>query len=205
MKLKYNESDIIDKYKKFKDTLGGQVPSNTELKKFIDENLENSDELEKWLPSDFKDHPSIVGRVKDPTYKQWACKLNNVWHHLARKVNEDVKTNQDRYSLIYSPNGFIIPGGRFTELYYWDTYWIVNGLLLCEMRDTARGMIDNIVSMVIRFGFMPNGGRVYYLNRSNPPMLVLMALSYYEATDDFEYIKSIMPVRSNVHMNKTPV
>ena len=74
----------------------------------------------------------------------------------------------DRHSLLHLPNPFIVPGGRFRETYYWyitplishfspynhilpvdrDTYWIVEGLLLCGMNDTARGMIENLAYMV---------------------------------------------------------
>lgn len=193
-KLKYTESDILSKYKDLKNNNNGKVPSNSELIKFIDENLEDGDELEEWVPPDFTETPSILNRIKDTNYKSWASGLNHVWKTLARKVKEDVKKNPDRYSLIYVPNGFVIPGGRFRELYYWDTYWIVNGLLLCDMKVTARGVIDNIISLVNEVGFMPNGGRVYYLNRSQPPMLPLMVLSYYRATNDFDYVTKVIAV-----------
>lgn len=193
-KLKYPESEILAKYKTIKDKYGGNVPSHLELLNFIDEHLEDGDELDAWHPPDLRRIPSIVNRIADRNYKVWAYKLNLVWKTLARKVKDDVRTNPDDYSLIWVPNGFIIPGGRFRELYYWDTYWIVNGLLLCDMNTTARGVIDNIVSLVKQFGFMPNGARIYYLNRSQPPMLILMALSYYRATNDFEYVRSIITV-----------
>lgn len=61
-----------------------------------------------------------------------------------------------------------------TEFYYWDSYWIIEGLLLCDMPVTVKGMIENFLSMVERYGFIPNGGRVYYLMRSQPPMLIPM-------------------------------
>ncbi|XP_015377150.1 PREDICTED: trehalase-like [Diuraphis noxia] len=196
-KLKYNESVILYKYKQFKDSFNGAVPPKENLTKFVNENLEDGDELEIWTPPDFTESPSIVNRIKDKNYKQWALGLNQVWKTLARKVKEDVKLHPDRYSLIWVPNGFAIPGGRFTELYYWDTYWIVNGMLLCDMSSTARGVIENILSMVDRFGFMPNGGRVYYLNRSQPPMVTLMVSSYYKATNDFEYVKKVISSLDN--------
>jgi len=195
-KLKCTESEILTDYKTLKDAYNGNVPPLTELVKFIDEHLEDGDELEVWNPPDFSETPSIANRIRDQNYKQWALGLNQVWKTLARKVKDDVRIHPDQYSLIWVPNGFFIPGGRFRELYYWDTYWIVNGLMLCDMKDTARGVIDNIISLVNQFGFMPNGGRSYYLNRSQPPMLILMALSYYKETDDFDYIKKILPVSS---------
>ncbi|XP_050432885.1 trehalase-like isoform X2 [Adelges cooleyi] len=192
-KLKYTESEILEKYYKLKQYNNNQVPSNAELSKFVDENFVDGDELEEWVPSDFTENPSIGNRIRDQDYKQWAYSLNHVWKTLARKVKDDVKSHPDKYSLIWVPNGFVIPGGRFRELYYWDTYWIVRGLLLCDMRKTAQGVIDNIISMVNRFGFMPNGSRVYYLNRTQPPMLILMVLAYYQATNDFDYVKSVLP------------
>ena len=55
------------------------------------------------------------------------------------------------------------------------------------MYETARGMIDNFLSVIDRFGFIPNGGRVYYLARSHPPLLSGMIKSYVDATKDFSY------------------
>lgn len=69
---------------------------------------------------------------------------------------------------------FNIRNNLLTEFYYWDSYWVIEGLLICGMKDTARGMINNFLSMVERFGFIPNGGRIYYLMRSHPPLLIPM-------------------------------
>lgn len=189
-KLKFTESEILTKYDQLKKINRNNLPPNTELIKFINENFEDGNELENWSPPDFTENPPIFNRIKDQSYKQWAYKLNAVWKTLGRKIKDDVKVNPDKYSLLWVPNGFIIPGGIFKELYYWDSYWIVNGLLLCGMKTTARGVIENIISLINQFGFMPNGNRVYYLNRSQPPMVILMALSYYKATGDFNFIKN---------------
>jgi alpha,alpha-trehalase len=64
--------------------------------------------------------------------------------------------------------------GRFREFYYWDTYWIVKALLHCDMSTTVKGIIENFLSMVRTHGIVPNGGRIYYLKRSQPPFLTLM-------------------------------
>lgn len=189
-KLKYNESEILEKYEDLKRSIGSGDNLHFILSKFVDENFEDGDELEMWVPPDFTSNPSIINRIADPEYRQWALALNEVWKTLARKIKEDVKIHPELYSLIWVPNGFCIPGGRFRELYYWDTYWIVNGLLLCDMKQTAKGIIENIISMVNRFGFMPNGNRVYYLNRSQPPLLILMVFNYYQSTKDFNFIRT---------------
>lgn len=197
MKLLHTESEIISKYKMFKNNYNGVVAPNLELHNFVFDHLTGGDELEQWLPTDYVKRPPIVDRIKHAEYSSWAMSINKLWYSLARKVKDDVKTHPDMYSLIWVPNGFIIPGERFGELYYWDTYWIVKGLLLCDMKETAKGIIDNIVYLVEKFGFMPNGARIYYVTRSQPPMLIQMASVFYESTNDFEYIESVISVSPN--------
>lgn len=79
-------------------------------------------------------------------------------------------------------------GGRFKELYYWDTYWIIVGLLHSQMNETARGMLLNFFSLIDRYGFVPNGNRLYYLTRSQPPQLTSMVKAYIDATGDDKII-----------------
>ena len=81
-------------------------------------------------------------------------------------------------------------GGRFREFYYWDTYWIIQGLLLSEMYDTTRGILRNFLSMVDTYGFVPNGGRVYYVQRSQPPLLIPMVDSYVTRTGDITFLEN---------------
>lgn len=90
-------------------------------------------------------------------------------------------------------NGVIVPGGRFSEFYYWDSYWIILGLLHSEMHATAKGMIRNYFSMIKRYGFMPNGGRLYYLTRSQPPLLCDMVKTYVDMTGDYDIIPEAVP------------
>ncbi|VDO39789.1 unnamed protein product [Onchocerca flexuosa] len=98
-----------------------------------------------------------------------------------------------RTSLIHVPEEFIVPGGRFREFYYWDAYWIVKGLAVCGLHNAIKKMITNFVTVVDRYGFVPNGGRIYYLARSQPPLLIPMAYEYYELTNDLEFINQILP------------
>eukprot|EP00064_Thunnus_orientalis_P008203 superscaffoldBa00000962_g8226 len=72
-----------------------------------------------------------------------------------------------------------------------DSYWVINGLLLSEMTDTAYGMIQNFLYLN-RYGFVPNGGRIYYEGHSQPPFLTLMVESYYQATKDKEFLGDFM-------------
>lgn len=66
---------------------------------------------------------------------------------------------------------------------------MVLGLLHSEMFTTTRGMLSNFVSIVDRFGFIPNGGRLYYLGRSQPPLLIPMVKEYLDATNDVQFLR----------------
>ncbi|MGH0115000.1 UNVERIFIED_CONTAM: hypothetical protein FKN15_067861 [Acipenser sinensis] len=168
---------------------GGKA-SVAQLREFLDSFFEApGQEFEPWTPADWHSGPQFLERISDPSLRSWAAELHALWKSLGRKVRADVKNHPELYSQIYTPNPIIVPGGRFRELYYWDSYWVINGLLLSEMKDTARGMIDNFFHLVRRYGFIPNGGRVYYEQRSQPPFLTLMVESYYQSTLDKEFLR----------------
>ncbi|EZA62647.1 hypothetical protein DMN91_007675 [Ooceraea biroi] len=165
------------------------APNRDQVAAFVAQNFAEQDELENATLPDWTENPKILKSIGDPTYREWAKNLNLIWKELARRLNHDVVVDIQRHSLIYVNNTFIIPGGRFREFYYWDSYWIIEGLLLCDMHDTVKGMIENFLSMVDRFGFVPNGGRIYYLSRSQPPLLIPMVAKYYEFTGDRKFLR----------------
>ncbi len=74
----------------------------------------------------------------------------------------------------------IVPGDRFRESYYWDSAWAIKGLLISGMRSTAWGLVCNLLSDVDKYGFVPNGGRIYYRGRSQPPLLTEMVYDMIE-------------------------
>ena len=138
--------------------------------------------------SDWKEHPKILDKIRDPKYKNWAKHLCGLWNDLVRKMNNNADINNQRYSLIYLKEQLVVPGGRFREVYYWDTYWSIEGLLQCEMFNTTKHVLENLLQFVNMYGFVPNGGRKYYENRSQPPFLTLMVLRYWEATKDAHFV-----------------
>lgn len=73
------------------------------------------------------------------------------------------------------PRPFVVPGGRFREMYYWDSYFSMLGLPLAGRQDLVEDMIANFGSLLDRYGRIPNGTRTYYLSRSQPPFFYLMA------------------------------
>lgn len=98
---------------------------------------------------------------------------------------------EDDGTLIGLPHPFTVPNlSNFKELYYWDTYFINEGLLSAGYGIQAKNNVDNILYLVEKFGFMPNGNRTYYLKQSQPPFLSLMVLSVYECTHDIKWLES---------------
>ena len=79
-----------------------------------------------------------------------------------------------RSSLLPLPYPYVVPGGRFGEIYYWDSYFTMLGLEESGRHDLALGMVRNFASLVDRYGHVPNGNRTYYLSRSQPPFLAAM-------------------------------
>ncbi|XP_052370194.1 trehalase isoform X2 [Oncorhynchus keta] len=146
-------------------------------------------EFAPWSPPDWHDKPQFLAGIADAELRSWAEKLHHLWKSLGRKFSSDALAHPERYSQIFTPHPFVVPGGRFRELYYWDSYWVINGLLLSEMTDTARGMILNFIHLINRYGFIPNGARVYYERRSQPPFLSLMVESYYQTTNDTDFLR----------------
>lgn len=164
-------------------------PTVTDIKAFLKNNFNEQGELDDWTPSDFTTDPPFLNKISDWGTRKLARALVQIWPKLARKIKTSVEKYPDRHSLIAVPNGFIVPGGRFKEIYYWDSYWVIRGLLISEMKETSRGMIENMLSFVKRYGFVPNGSRVYYLNRSQPPLLSFMVKLYIDATSNLKWLK----------------
>ncbi|KAJ8664616.1 hypothetical protein QAD02_006278 [Eretmocerus hayati] len=164
-------------------------PSRGQLEQFVNDYFIYHNGLINTTLPDWTPIPRLAGRVQNIAYREWVLTLNELWKGLARRIDPDVKRHPEKHSLIYVDNTFIIPGGRFTEFYYWDTFWVIKGLLLSDLFDTARGMIENFLSMVKTYGFVPNGGRVYYLMRSQPPLLIPMVDAYLHATGDWDFVE----------------
>ncbi|XP_048199901.1 LOW QUALITY PROTEIN: trehalase [Perognathus longimembris pacificus] len=146
-------------------------------------------ELEPWAPEDWHGSPRLLQRISDARLRAWAGQLHQIWRKLGKKIKPEVLSRPERFSLIYSPHPFIVPGGRFLEFYYWDSYWVMEGLLLSEMTRTVEGMLRNFLSLVKTYGHVPNGGRVYYLQRSQPPLLTLMMDRYLSHTYNVSFLR----------------
>ena len=111
--------------------------------------------------------------------------IKNGWDGCVRYFPEDKDT------LIGLPYPYIVPtpAGRWNEMYYWDTFFTCKGLLLTEREELVKNCTDNMLYLVDRFGFMPNGNRTYYLSQSQPPFLSMMVKDVYKVYQDKAWLK----------------
>ena len=83
----------------------------------------------------------------------------------------------------------MVPGGRFREVYYWDSYFTMLGLVESGRTDLVRGMLDNFAYLIRTVGHIPNGNRTYYLGRSQPPYFGAMVGLYARAADSTQALR----------------
>ena len=96
--------------------------------------------------------------------------IDQLWPVLTREPQDHIPWS----SLLALPQAYIVPGGRFSETYYWDSYFTMLGLAESGRHDMLKCMADNFAWMIERYGHIPNGNRTYYLSRSQPPVFALM-------------------------------
>lgn len=108
-----------------------------------------------------------------------------LWPVLTRPADDRSRIT----SLIPLPNEYVVPGGRFREVYYWDSYFTFLGLEASGRTDLMRNVLDNFAHLVETVGHIPNGNRTYYLGRSQPPYFAAMVGLYASATDSTEALR----------------
>lgn len=113
------------------------------------------------------------------------------------KVNVRKLTGQSapaqESGLLYLPYPYVVPGGRFNEMYGWDSYFILLGLLHDGQLPLAKSMTENFLYEVRHYGKVLNANRTYYLTRSQPPFLSRMVMDVYRATGDTAWMKQSLP------------
>jgi alpha,alpha-trehalase len=96
--------------------------------------------------------------------------IDRLWKVLERKP-DDQRPYTSRLPL---PGRYIVPGGRFNEIYYWDSYFTMLGLQESGEHELVASMVDNFAYLIDQYGHIPNGNRSYYLSRSQPPFFAAM-------------------------------
>jgi alpha,alpha-trehalase len=147
--------------------------SMSECKSIVDTKLAAASVL--YLPADF-DIPPSVQQLQQQCNVQ-AKHLPTVIQHLGEVDPATI----DPAGLLYLQNKYVVPGGRFNEMYGWDSYFIIRGLVRDNRIDLAQGMVENFFFEIEHYGALLNANRTYYLTRSQPPFLTSMILAVYEA------------------------
>ncbi len=144
--------------------------SLTDCKTFEDVKTEGEPML--YLPANAGTPPGLGDM-------QQRCRVDV--EHLPAMISEQSLGKIQRHGLLYLANPYVVPGGQFNEMYGWDSYFIIRGLLRDQRRDLAKGMVENFFYEIQHYGGVLNANRTYYLGRSQPPFLSSMILAVCEA------------------------
>ncbi len=160
------------------------------LEHYLAERGAASFDLHAFVERNFDAPPAAGEGVRTDTAQSMEEHIRALWPALTRAPD----AADAHSSLIPLPDAYVVPGGRFREVYYWDSYFTMLGLVQDQRADLVKNMLDNFAYLVRTVGHVPNGNRTYYLSRSQPPFLAAMVGLYASSTDTasaFPYIEAI--------------
>lgn len=158
---------IFDDQKTFVDAVPNSDPA-TILQLYAQQKNQPNFDLKSFVLTNFTlpTEPPIT----PPSGQTLREHINWLWPKLTRTTTSAPPFS----SLIALPKPYVVPGGRFREGYYWDTYFTMLGLQESRHEDLVDDMLDDFAYEIDRFGHIPNGNRTYYLSRSQPPFFAQM-------------------------------
>ena len=127
------------------------------------------------------------GYAEPASVKELQTKCKIAVEHLPQHITSLGSLNMDtspRQGVLYLPNPYVVPGGFLNEMYGWDSYFIMVGLLRAGRIELARGMVENFFFEIEHYGGILNANRTYFLTRSQPPFLSSMVMALYDALPD---------------------
>ncbi|WP_462158120.1 trehalase family glycosidase [Pseudoalteromonas sp. GB56] len=164
--LAVQQANIFPDSKTFADAL--PIPSWSHVCALYDEQLPAGDELKTFVHSHFSfaQKPELDPLGEMANVGEY---IHTLWDKLARPPTSEVQG-----SLLALAHPYTVPGGRFNEIYYWDSYFTALGLIDHGNVVQVANMLDNFIDLIEQFGHVPNGNRSYYVSRSQPPICALM-------------------------------
>jgi len=156
--------------KTFVDSDGKQDP-NTILSAYQQSKDAADFELGNFVEQNFN-VPSAMALVEVEEGLSMQNHLHKLWPKLTRKAD----SKREFSTLLGLPHDYVVPGGRFREIYYWDSFFTMLGLLESEQDQLMHNMLRNFSYLIEEYGFIPNGNRSYYLGRSQPPFFSSMVM-----------------------------
>ena len=147
-------------------------------------------ELINFVTENFSDQATAVLQFETDTTKTMYEHISSIWPKLTRGPDAAVPFS----SRLALPYKYVVPGGRFKEIYYWDSYFTLEGLLVDGQEELAKSMVANFTHLIDSLGFIPNGTRNYYLTRSQPPFYALMtnAVTRKDSTLLLDYLPALI-------------
>ncbi|CAN5917717.1 alpha,alpha-trehalase [soil metagenome] len=139
-------------------------------------------DLASFVKDNFEVPRATTDAIRSDTTQSMEAHITALWPLLTRAAD----AVDPRSSLIPLPGPYVVPGGRFREVYYWDSYFTMLGLIQDGRTDLVRNMLDNFAFLIRTVGHIPNGNRTYYLSRSQPPYFAAMVGLYASATDSMQ-------------------
>lgn len=127
-------------------------------------------DLKKFIAERFAPPPNVAAEFRTVAGRDVREHIDALWKVLER-TPEDQRPYSSRLAL---PHRYVVPGGRFNEIYYWDSYFTMQGLEESGRHDLTLDMIANFGWLIDRYGHIPNGNRSYFLSRSQPPFFAAM-------------------------------
>lgn len=146
--------------------------------------------LEQFVRQYFLIPESATSHFVSDTSMTTKAHIERLWDVLTRPADQLVEGS----SRLPLPHPYVVPGGRFREIFYWDSYFTMLGLQRSGRNGLVRGMVDNFAYLIDTYGFIPNGNRTYFLTRSQPPFFGLMVelLAEIDGPDVFcEYLPQL--------------
>ena len=134
-------------------------------------------DLAAFVHAHFEPPPAPTSRVHSDEAQAMEDHLRGLWPVLTRAADHGDPLS----TLIPLPEPYVVPGGRFREVYYWDSYFTMQGLVASGRIDLVKSMLDNFAYLIATTGHIPNGNRTYYLGRSQPPYFGAMIALYAQA------------------------
>lgn len=159
-----------------------KYPAHEILESYRMEKEQPDIDLKAFVARNFELPPQYAAGYRTDTQATVTQHIDVLWDVLMREPDE-----ARGGSLIPLPHPYVVPGGRFREVYYWDSYFTMLGLQISGRDTLIQNMVDNFTFLIDRYGFIPNGNRAYYLSRSQPPFYSLMIALLAEINGDSVY------------------
>lgn len=160
---------VYDDGKTFVDAVPRKEPTEI-LAEYQAMHAEPSFDLRAFVTSRFAEPDPVAREFRAEPGRGVEAHIDALWAVLERPPDESVPGS----SLLPLPYRYVVPGGRFREIYYWDSYFTMLGLEESGRHDLATDMVRNFAWLIERYGHVPNGNRSYYLSRSQPPFFSSM-------------------------------